>query len=54
MEKKIQIELSLEELNEIYYVFGKTFLGKTYALANYELVKQIIDKTRELVKEVKE
>jgi len=49
MEKKVQIELSLEELNEIYYVFGKTFLGKTYALANYELVEQIMDKTRELI-----
>jgi len=49
MAKKVRIELSLDELNEIYYVFGKTFLGKTYSLANYEVVEKVMDKVRDVI-----
>ena len=35
MEKKIRIELSLEELNEVYYVFAKTYLDKPYKLDEF-------------------
>ena len=52
MEKKIQIELSLEELNEVYYVFGKTWIDKPYKLAKYDVVEKIMDQVREKIETV--
>lgn len=45
--KNIRIDLSLEELNEIYYVFAKTYLDKPYALANYTVVEKVMDRMRD-------
>lgn len=52
MEKKVQIELSLEELNEIYYVFAKTWLDKPYVLAKYEVIEKVMDQVREKIETV--
>lgn len=49
MEEKIRIELSLEELNEIYYVFGKTWLDKPYKLAKYNVIEKVMDQVRDLI-----
>ena len=49
MEKKIRIELSLEELNELYYVFAKTWLDKPYVLAKYDVVEKVMDQVREMI-----
>lgn len=49
MEKEVRIELNLEELNEIYYVLGKTFLDKNLYLAKYEVVEQVLDKVRDKI-----
>ena len=49
MEKKIRVELSLEELNEVYYVFAKTWLDKPYKLAKYDVVEKIMDQVREKI-----
>jgi len=55
MKKKIRIELSLEELNEVYYVFAKTYLDKPYKLAKYNVVEKVMDYVREeLEKEIGE
>ena len=52
MEKKIRIELSLEELNELYYVFAKTWLDKPYKLAKYNVVEKVMDQVREKIETV--
>jgi hypothetical protein len=49
MEEKIRIELSLEELNEIYYMFGKTWLDKPYKLAKYNVIEKVMDQVRDLI-----
>ena len=52
MKKKVRIELSLDELNEIYYVFAKTWLDKPYKLAKYDVVEKIMDQVREKIEVV--
>ena len=52
MEKKIRVELSLEELNEVYYVFAKTWLDKPYKLAKCDVVEKIMDQVREKIETV--
>ena len=52
MEKKVRIELSLDELNEIYYVFARTWLDKPYKLAKYDVVEKIMDQVREKIEVV--
>lgn len=52
MEKKIRIELTIEELNEVYYVFAKTWLDKPYRLAKYDMVEKIMDQVREKIETV--
>lgn len=51
MKKEVRIELSLDELNEIYYVMGKMFLDKNLHLAKYEIVEQVLDKVRDKIDE---
>ena len=41
------MELTLKELNEIYYCLSKISQVKDNAFINYELVEQIIDKVRD-------
>jgi len=51
MKKKIRIELSLDELNEIYYVFAKTWLDKPYKLAKYNIVEEVMDKVKDKIEQ---
>jgi hypothetical protein len=44
------MELTLEELNEIYYCLNKISQVKDNAFIDYKLVEQIIDKIRNEIK----
>jgi hypothetical protein len=41
------MELTLQELNEIYYCLGKTLHAEGINFANKDLVNQIADKVRD-------
>jgi hypothetical protein len=41
------MELTLNELNEIYYCLNKVSEVKNTSLINYKLVSEIIDKVRD-------
>lgn len=44
MEKKIRIELTNEELNELYYVLGMADLNRNLGMAKYGLIENMIEK----------
>jgi len=41
MEKKVRIELTIEELNELYYVLGMADMKKDLKMAKYWLIEQL-------------
>jgi hypothetical protein len=47
MNKKVRLELTIEELNEIYYVLGMADLNRNLGTAKYELIENLLDRIRE-------
>ena len=44
MNKKVRLELSFEELHEIYYVMSIASIKKNLNLAKYNVVSNVVDK----------
>jgi hypothetical protein len=53
MEKKIRIELTNEELNELYYVLGMADLNRNLGMAKYELIENMIEKIGKILNDKK-
>lgn len=49
MEKKIRIELTNEELNELYYVLGMADLNRNLGMAKYDLIEKMIKQIGEVL-----
>ena len=49
MKDKITIELSLEELNEVYYVLGIALIKKNLMFGKYDVIENITDKLRDKI-----
>lgn len=49
MKDKIQVELSLEEMNEIYYVLGIALMKKNLMFGKYDVIENVTDKLRDKI-----